>query len=148
MAQATAVAPQALINAAKGLILAYNEKDWVKAKASITQDFAYDEVATGRKTSGADATIEAWKGWAQAFPDSKGTIQGARAAVDGTVVLELTWKGTHQGPLQTPMGPIPATGKSIEVRACAIVEVAGEKARTQRHYFDMATLLRQLGVAK
>jgi steroid delta-isomerase-like uncharacterized protein len=148
MAQATALAPQALINAAKGLILAYNEKDWGKAKASITPDFTYDEVATGRKTSGADAAIEAWKGWAQAFPDSKGTFQGARAAEDGTVVLELTWKGTHQGPLQTPMGPIAATGKPIEVRACAIVEVAGEKARAQRHYFDMATLLRQLGVAK
>jgi len=148
MAQATAASPQTLITAAKGLIVAYNEKDWAKAKASITPDFVYDEVASGRKTSGADAAIEAWKGWAQAFPDSKGTFQGARAANDGTVVLELTWKGTHKGPLQTPMGPIPPTGKAIEVRACAIVEVAGDKARVQRHYFDMATLLRQLGVAK
>ena len=148
MAQATAASPQTLITAAKGLIVAYNEKDWAKAKASITPDFVYDEVASGRKTSGADAAIEAWKGWAQAFPDSKGTFQGARAANDGTVVLELTWTGTHKGPLQTPMGPIPPTGKTIEVRACAIVEVAGDKARAQRHYFDMATLLRQLGVAK
>ena len=148
MAQATAASPQTLINAAKGLIMAYNEKDWAKAKASITSDFAYDEVATGRKTSGADATLEAWKGWAQAFPDSKGTFQGARATDDGTVVLELTWKGTHKGSLQTPTGPIAPTGKAIEVRACAIVEVAGDKARAQRHYFDMATLLRQLGVAK
>jgi predicted ester cyclase len=61
-------------------------------------------------------------------------------------VLELTWKGTHLGPLQTPKGAIAATGKRIEVRACAIVEIAGEKARTQRHYFDMATLFQQLGV--
>jgi predicted ester cyclase len=63
------------------------------------------------------------------------------------VVLELTWKGTHQGPLQTPNGAIAATGQRIEVRACAIVEIAGEKARAQRHYFDMATLFQQLGVA-
>jgi predicted ester cyclase len=61
-------------------------------------------------------------------------------------VLELTWKGTHQGPLQTPQGSIAATGKRIEVRACAVVQIAGEKARSQRHYFDMATLLQQLGV--
>jgi hypothetical protein len=27
-----------------------------------------------------------------------------------------------------------------------VVEVAGERARSQRHYFDMATLLRQIGV--
>lgn len=148
MAQATAASPQTLINAAKGMILAYNEKDWVKAKTTITPDFVYDEVATGRRTSGADAALEAWKGWAQAFPDSKATFQAAHTSDDGTVVLELTWKGTHKGPLQTPTGSIPPTGKGIEVRACAIVEVKGDKARLQRQYFDMATLLQQLGVAK
>lgn len=146
MAQATALAPQALIDAAKALILAYNDKDWTKAKASITADFIYDEIATGRTVTGADQTLEAWKGWAQAFPDSKASFQGARATTDGTVILELTWKGTHKGPLQTPAGSIAPTGKAIDVRACAIVEIAGERARTQRHYFDMATLLRQLGV--
>jgi steroid delta-isomerase-like uncharacterized protein len=147
MAQATKLSPQALTNTAKALILAYNDKNWEKAKASITQDFAYDEVATGRKVTGIDATLAAWQGWAEAFPDSKGTFQGAHVAEDGTVVLELTWKGTHQGPLQTPKGPIAPTGKRIEIRACAIVEVTGEKARAQRHYFDMATLFQQLGVA-
>jgi steroid delta-isomerase-like uncharacterized protein len=147
MAQATRLSPQALTNTAKALILAYNDKNWEQAKASITPDFVYDEVATGRKVTGIDATLAAWKGWAEAFPDSKGTFQGSHVAEDGTVVLELTWKGTHQGPLQTPNGPIAATGKRIEVRACAIVEIAGEKARTQRHYFDMATLFQQIGVA-
>ena len=146
MAQATTLSPQALTNAAKGLILAYNEKNWDKARASITPDFVYDEVASGRKLTGADQTLEAWKAWAQAFPDSKGTFQGSHVADDGTVVLELTWSGTHQGPLQTPKGPISPTGKRIEVRACALVEIAGEKARSQRHYFDMATLLQQIGV--
>jgi steroid delta-isomerase-like uncharacterized protein len=146
MAQATTLSPQALTNAAKAIIQAYNEKDWDKAKASITPDFVYDEVATGRKLTGADQTLDAWKGWAQAFPDSKGSFQGSHVANDGTVVLELTWKGTHQGPLQTPKGPIAPTGKRIEVRACAVVEIAGDKARTQRHYFDMATLLQQIGV--
>jgi steroid delta-isomerase-like uncharacterized protein len=144
MAQATTLSPQALTNAAKGLILAYNEKDWAKAKASITPDFAYDEVATGRKVSGADQTIELWKGWAQAFPDSKGSFEGSHVAGE-TVVLELTWRGTHKGPLQTPKGSIAATGKSIEIRACAVVQLAGEKARSQRHYFDMATLFQQIG---
>jgi steroid delta-isomerase-like uncharacterized protein len=146
MAQATKLSPQALISSAKALIQAYNDKDWDQAKASITQDFAYDEVATGRKLTGADETLAAWKGWAEAFPDSKGSFQGAHVAEDGTVVLELTWKGTHQGPLQTPKGPISATGKRIEIRACAIILLAGEKARSPRHFFDMATLFLPLGV--
>jgi steroid delta-isomerase-like uncharacterized protein len=146
MAQATTLSPQALTNIAKALIEAYNDRNWEKAKASITPDFVYDEVATRRKLTGADETLEAWKGWAQAFPDSKGSFQGTHVAEDGTVVLEVTWTGTHQGPLQTPKGPIAPTGRRIEIRACAVVEIAGEKARTQRHYFDMATLLQQIGV--
>jgi steroid delta-isomerase-like uncharacterized protein len=144
--QATAVSPQALTEAAKGLILAYNDKNWDRAKAAITPDFIYDEVATGRRVEGADQTVTAWKGWAQAFPDSKGSFDRIHVAGSDTVVLELTWRGTHQGPLETPAGSIPATGKRIEVRAVAIVEMKGEKARTQRQFFDMATLLQQLGV--
>ncbi len=54
-------------------------------------------------------------------------------------------KGTHQGPLQTPNGSIAPTGKRIELRACAVFQFAEEKARAQRHYFDMATLLQQIG---
>jgi steroid delta-isomerase-like uncharacterized protein len=146
MAQATALSPQALTNAAKALIEAYNEKNWDKARASITPDFVYDEVATGRKVTGADAALEVWKGWAQAFPDSKGSFQATHVADDATVVMELTWTGTHQGPLQMPNGPIAPTGRRIELRACVVAELAGERARAQRQYFDMATLLQQLGV--
>ena len=145
-AQATAVSSQALIDAAKSPIIAYNEKKWDKVKASVTAGFVYDEIATGRKVEGADAAIALWKGWAEAFPDSKGTFHGALASGNG-VVLELTWKGTHKGPLQTPKGSIPATGKPIEIRACVVAEVAGDKVKLQRHYFDMATLLQQIGVA-
>jgi steroid delta-isomerase-like uncharacterized protein len=144
--QATAVSPQALTEAAKALIIAYNDKNWEKAKAAITPDFLYDEVGTGRRVEGADQTLAAWKGWAQAFPDSKGSFDRAHVAGNDTVVLELTWRGTHQGPLGTPMGNIAPTGKSIEVRAVAIVEMKGEKARSQRHFFDMATLLQQIGL--
>jgi steroid delta-isomerase-like uncharacterized protein len=148
MAQATEVSPQASIEIAKATVTVFNDRDWAKAKTVLTPDFVYDEIATARKVTGADQTLDLWKGWAQAFPDSKGTIQNARATGDGTVVLEVTWKGTHKGALQTPTGPIAATNKSIEVRACAVLEIQGERARSERHYFDMATLLRQIGVLK
>ena len=63
------------------------------------------------------------------------------------MTIELTWHGTHNGPLQTPAGSIPATGKKIDVRAVQIVELTPDgKTRRVRHYFDMATLLAQLGV--
>ncbi|HUF35567.1 MAG TPA: ester cyclase [Gemmatimonadales bacterium] len=145
MAQATRLSPQALTQVATGLIEAYNAKDWDRARASLTPDFAYDEVPTGRALTGIEDAIDAWKGWAQAFPDSRGVLHGSHATEDGTVVLELTWEGTHQGALATPSGPIAPTGKRIGVRACCVFQIAGEKARAQRHYFDMATLLGQIG---
>lgn len=146
MAQATAVPPQALIDAAKAAILAYNEKDWKKARSLLTPDFVYDEVGTERKIQGPDETIAVWQGWAKGFPDSKGTIHSAFAS-GNTVVLEVTWKGTHTGPLQTARQTVQATNKPFQVRACVIYELAGEKLKVQRHYFDMITLLGQLGVA-
>jgi steroid delta-isomerase-like uncharacterized protein len=147
MARATTLSPQALITTARAMIEVYNERNWDRAKAIMTPDFVYDEVATNRKATGADATIEAWKAWAQAFPDAKGIIHGANVSETGTAVVEVTWKGTHQGTLQTPNGPIAPTGKPIEVRACAVMELKGEKVRVQRHYFDMVTLLQQIGAA-
>jgi steroid delta-isomerase-like uncharacterized protein len=144
-AQTTMVPPQQLIDAAKALFLAYNDKNWTAVRAAITPDFVYDEVATGRKVQGADETIALWQGWATAFPDSRATFHHELAS-GNMVVLEHSWNGTHSGPLQTPTGTIPATGKSINLRACAVVDIAGDRARLQRHYFDMATLLRQIGV--
>jgi steroid delta-isomerase-like uncharacterized protein len=144
-AQATALSPQTLIDASKALIQAYNDKNWDRVRAAVTPDFVYDEVATGRKVEGADAAISIWQGWAQAFPDSKGTFNQALASGD-RVLLEVTWKGTHKGQLQTPSGPVEPTGKTIEIRACLINEMSGEKTRVERHYFDMGTLLAQLGL--
>jgi steroid delta-isomerase-like uncharacterized protein len=143
MPQATALSPQALIEAAKAPVLAYNEKNWEKVRAAVTPDFTYDEVATGRKGQGLDEVIPLWQGWAEALPDSKATIHNA--LVSGTsVVLEVTWNGTHLGPLQTPNGTVRATRKPLTLRACMVMEMAGEKVKSQRQYFDMATIFDQL----
>jgi len=135
-----------IANVAKASVNAYNEKNWEKAHASLTPDCVYDEVATNRKVNGVNDTLAAWQGWAKALPDSKATFDNQFVA-DNTVVLELTWRGTHTGPLPTPRGEIAPTGKTIAVRACQVIEVSGERAKSLRHYFDMTTLLQQLGVS-
>jgi steroid delta-isomerase-like uncharacterized protein len=136
---------QQLIDAAKALTVAYGKKDWEAIKASVSPGFTYDEVATHRKVQG-DEFIACWKSWATALPDSQATFSSATASGD-TVVLELTWRGTHKGPLQMPTGPVAPTGKTIELRACQVFQIVGGKPQSMRHYFDMATLLQQLGVA-
>jgi steroid delta-isomerase-like uncharacterized protein len=144
--KSTLIPPQQLINAAKAPLIAYNEKNWEKLRTLLTSDYVYDEVATQRRTQGINDVITLWQGWATALPDSKCTFNNAVASGE-TVVLELTWEGTHKGQLQTAKGPIAPTGKRIEIRACTVVQLDGEKAKGQRHYFDMSTMLQQLGVS-
>jgi steroid delta-isomerase-like uncharacterized protein len=136
-----------LINIAKAQIIAYNEKDWDKVRASTTTDLVYDEAATHRKVEGIDQVLEVWQGWAAALPDSQGTIHNAFVS-DDKVIIELTWRGSQTGPMQTPDGEIPATGKSIEMRACQIIEIEDGKVKSIRQYFDMMTMMQQLGLAQ
>lgn len=136
---------QSVVDIAKAQVIAYNEKDWDKVKAGVAPGFVYDELGTQRKVEGVDDVIAVWKGWATAMPDSKATFNSELAS-GNTVVLEMTWRGTHKGPLKMPSGDIPATGKNFELRACQVVEVADDKVKSVRHYFDMGSLLRQLGV--
>jgi steroid delta-isomerase-like uncharacterized protein len=133
-----------VIEIAKAAVTAYNEKDWNKARDLLAADAVYDEKASNRRLEGAGQIIEAFQGWANAFPDSKATFIREFASGD-TAVLELVWKGVHTGPLQTPRGAIPASNKPIEIPACEVFRVEGEKIKSSSHYFDMLTLLKQIG---
>ena len=144
--QKTVMSDQHLIKLAKAQVVAYNEKDWKKLADIVTADFVYDEVATHRKTVDVDQLLEVMQGWAATFPDSHGTVENAFVG-SGKVVLEVTWRGTHTDPMQTPNGEIPATGKSFEVRACQIIEIEGRQIKSIWHYFDMMTMMQQLGLA-
>jgi steroid delta-isomerase-like uncharacterized protein len=134
-----------VIEIAKAALTAYNDKNWSKAKDTLAADAVYDEKGTHRRIQGAGEIIEAWQGWAKAFPDSKATIVREFASGD-TAVLEL--KGVHTGPLQTPTGTIPASNKPIEMPACQVVQVEDGKIKSGSHYFDMLTMLTQIGATK
>jgi len=136
---------ESVLDIGKAPVLDYNKKDWDAAKASLAPGYVYDEIATHRRVKGADEALAIWRSWAAAFPDSQGEIHNTFQSGD-TVVVEVTWRGTHGGGLQTPAGTIPPTGKRIELRACQINEVKNGKVQATRHYFDMGTFLRQLGV--
>jgi steroid delta-isomerase-like uncharacterized protein len=138
--------PQALIDIAKSSVMAYNEKNWNNVRTALTSDALYDEVATQRKIQGLDQVVDCWQGWARAFPDSKATFHNAIAS-GNIVCLELSWRGKHTGTLELPTGPVAATNRSIDIRGCQVFEMSENKAQIIRHYFDMATLLQQLGLA-
>ena|SRR5439155_20795221 len=136
--------PQTPIDVAKEQILAYNEKNWDRVKQVVAPNVVYDEVGTRRTVTGVNALVDTWKEWATAMPDSKASFDSVTVSGD-TVVLEVTWRGHHTGPLHTPTREIAATGKPIELRAVQVVAVANGKTKSIRQYFDMATILQQIG---
>jgi steroid delta-isomerase-like uncharacterized protein len=135
---------QSVVDTAKAQIIAYNEKDWNAVATVLASGCVYDEVPSRRRVQGISDITAAWQGWATALPDSKASFDSVSVS-GNTVTLELTWRGTQNGPLQTPGGAVPPSGRTIEVRAVQVVDVADGKVQAVRHYFDMATLLQQLG---
>ena len=136
-----------VIETAKATTIAYNDKNWDKMKAVFDENGVYDEKGTGRRIQGVGQVVEAWQGWAKAIPDSKATFVGEYASGDAAII-EVVWQGVHTGPLQTPTGTIPPSNKRIEVPACQVIKVEGGKVKSFTHYFDMVTLLTQIGALK
>jgi steroid delta-isomerase-like uncharacterized protein len=147
----TAPAPEALttdeiVKLARRQVDAFNTGDWEQMRAMLASDSRYDELGTQRKIEGSEKIVELFKGWKTAFPDAVGTVTSAVAS-GNKAALEVTWKGTHTGPLGTPEGTIPASGKRQETPAAFFLTYEGDKIKESRHYFDSMTLLKQIGAA-
>ena len=78
------------------------------------------------------------------MPDVKGTVTNAVAA-GYTALLEVTWRGTHTGPLPGPTGTLPATGKQQTTRSGWLLNIEGGRIKESRHYFDMLSFMQQIG---
>jgi steroid delta-isomerase-like uncharacterized protein len=137
-------AVSAEVDVAKGLLHAFNKSDWDTFGALISDDHVYVEHGTQRTIEGRDALLEALAGWKTAMPDVVGTpsayLQGG-----SSVAMELVWTGTHTGPLMTPAGELPASGKEQTTPGVWILDIEDGKAVASRNYFDMMTLLQQIG---
>ena len=136
---------QDVVTLANTFIDAFNSADWQRFRGMLTDDVVYEEAGTKRRIQGADAYVQLCQGWKQACPDVIGTIKNA-AASGSIVAQEITWEGTHTGPLDGPGGTIPATGKRVAVPASFWVTFQGEQVKEAHHYLDAMSLLQQLGV--
>jgi steroid delta-isomerase-like uncharacterized protein len=129
---------------ASSVVETFNNDDWDGASRFFGAS-TYNELGTQRSLKGTDI-VDALKGWKTAMPDVKGTITGAEE-VGNQVILEVTWHGTHTGPLATPQGEIPPSGKSHTTPSAWIFDYEGDSLVESRHYFDMLTILQQIGAA-
>jgi hypothetical protein len=62
------------------------------------------------------------------------------------VAIELRWEGTQSGPLARPDGlELPPSNKPISVKSVEVIEIEDGKIKVLRHYFDLMTILQQIG---
>ena len=139
------MATQDLVSVGRGMVDAFNAANWERCKAILAEDSVYDEVGTSRCLTGHGEINPALQGWREGMPDVTGTVDSA-VAVGSTVVLEITWRGTHTGPLPGPSGTIAPTGKEQTTRAGWVMDIDGGRIKRSRHYFDMLSFMQQLGV--
>jgi steroid delta-isomerase-like uncharacterized protein len=124
----------------------WNADDRTGHRTTYAEDAIVKEHGTGREISGAVAITDAHFAWREAFPGMLGEIETLVASGD-QVAYETTWKGTHTAVLASPDGQaIPPTGKTLALPACMVVRVADDRIVEQHHYFNMVTMLSQLGL--
>jgi len=94
---------------------------------------------------GIEPFIAYGRGFSRAFPD--GRIHGDRYVEDGDlVVVEGRFTGTNTGPLDTPAGTLPATGRSMVLPFADVFRVADGRITEHHIYYDTTSMLGQLGL--
>jgi ketosteroid isomerase-like protein len=120
-------------------------KGWVEC---FTSDGIFIDHSIGVTYRGPDGptglgkTVEVY---AKAFPDMHRELYRVFNAGD-VVVVELALQGTHKGPLQTPMGVLPATGKRMDAPCCDVFRIVDGKIQSFNCYPSGTVIFAQLGV--
>lgn len=130
---------------ARSLYTGWNERDFDRLAEMVAADCEIMIVGTGQVFRGPDGARQYNTGWADGFPDGAVTIDNIVDAGD-CVVVEFTGRGTHTGTLPSAMGSIPATGRSMTLKLCDVIEFENGKVTRQRSYFDSGSMMAQLGL--
>ena len=124
---------------------AFNERDFDRAAALVTEDFELVDYAFGFTFHGPAGLLQWFQGFVTAGPDARASL--IRTIVEGEwVASEHVGRFTQTGPLVTPAGEIPPTGRSVEIQFGEIYQVKGDKIASLHAYYDGATIMRQLGL--
>ena len=79
------------------------------------------------------------------FPDIQFTIEDEVADGD-QLAIRWTMRGTHRGDLVMPAGPIPPTGKQVQVSGITLIRFTEGKVVEEWQNADNLGFLQQLGV--
>jgi ketosteroid isomerase-like protein len=132
---------------AQRLFDAFNKRDFDLVEQCTDANAVMLNVATGETFRGPKGMRAYVEGWARAFPDARVELERVIAGEDG-YVSEFVGTGTHKGQLASPAGTLPPTGRRIRQRFAESFSVRDGKLVDGRLYFDLASMLAQLGVGQ
>jgi steroid delta-isomerase-like uncharacterized protein len=123
----------------------FNARDVDRVAAICAEDFTLEDIPAGLTLHG-PAGMRLWlQTWIDAAPDAWATVE--RIFGEGSwVATEHHGTATHTGPLRTPTGEIPPTGRRLDLWFSENFEVRDGKLRRMRAYYDGAAVMRQLGL--
>jgi steroid delta-isomerase-like uncharacterized protein len=124
---------------------AWNERKFDEIAELTAPDSTITIVGSGDTFEGVEGSRAYNEMWAAGFPDATVTVDRVIASGDH-VVVEFTGRGTHTGTLHTGMGDIPATGRSLTLQLCDVMDIKDGKIQGQRTYFDTGSMMAQLGL--
>jgi predicted ester cyclase len=127
----------------------FNDRKWDEFKNCYAEDAVGMEAGNPRAYKGKTELIDkSAKAFTEAFPDGKGELQ--LILVNGKQIAAIAlFRGTHTGPLLTPLGELAPTGKKVGyLLAHHIVLNDQNKVQKQWMVFDVPTLMAQLGKSK
>lgn len=117
-------------------------KDVAGAVACFADDIEYEDLCIEHVAMGRAEVLQMWQAWFEAAGDS--FAADLDHAVIGTDGYALEW--TVRGWMNGAFGSIPGTGQPFEVRGTSVGRVAGGAIVRNRDYWNLASILRQLGV--
>lgn len=136
MADAQAVAAQ--------FVEAFNAHDEQKIRELNAENGVF-EAPGDVHLEGREAVTEYTMAWLNAFPDARIDVHSELVSGDWAV-QEFVFSGTHTGPMQSPMGEIPPTNRTLNGRGVQVFKVEGDVVVDTRLYFDQVQVLTQLGL--
>jgi steroid delta-isomerase-like uncharacterized protein len=122
----------------------FSENALEKVLPYLHDQVTVNAYAFGMTLHGKEGFMGFMQSFKQAFPDVTITHRNM-IAEGGKVAVEFTGEGTHTGPLNTPGGAIPPSGKKVVFQVCEVLEWENGKLKSLSNYQDSTALMKQIG---